>query len=364
MKRRKIISVVGARPNFMKVAPMSREFKKHKDTFQHMIVHTGQHYDENMSKIFFEELAIPRPDINLGISGLMKQGEQTGRIMIEFEKVCEKEQPDLVLVYGDVNSTAAVALVAAKMHIPIGHVEAGLRSFDRAMPEEINRLITDAISDHLFTHSTDANQNLKREGIDADKIHFVGNIMVDSLLFSRKKAEKSTVLTQLSLQKGRYAVLTLHRPANVDDSANLEIIFGALGKVAASLPVIFPAHPRTTRLIKQYGIKIPTGIILKEPLGYFDFLNLMMNAKFILTDSGGIQEETTVLGVPCLTLRNTTERPVTVKKGTNTLVGGSANKIIVEVGRILSGRGKSGKCPELWDGRTARRIVQVLKRKI
>jgi len=363
-KRKKVISVVGARPNFMKVAPMARELDRFPDQFEHLIVHTGQHYDASMSKVFFDELEIPKPDINLEI-GSGSHGEQTGRVMIEFEKVCLREKPDLILVYGDVNSTIAAALVAVKLQIKVGHVESGLRFFDRTMPEEINRILTDAISDYLFTPSLDANENLVKEGISKDKIFFVGNIMVDSLLFNKPKAEKSRILEKLGLKQKEYAVLTLHRPGNVDSKENMEKIFAALGIISKDIPIIFPVHPRTkknleiTFHVSRFTIH-DSRLAFIDPLGYLDFLNLMMNAKFVLTDSGGIQEETTVLGIPCLTLRDTTERPITLSHGTNTLVWNDTEKIIIEANEILKGEGKCGRCPELWDGKTAERIVKIL----
>jgi len=359
MKKKKIISVVGARPNFMKVAPMAREFAKHSDEFEHLIVHTGQHYDDNMSKVFFEELEIPKPDINLGV-GSGNQGEQTAKVMIEFEKVCLSQKPDMVLVYGDINSTIAAALVAVKLGIKVGHVEAGLRSFDRTMPEEINRILTDAISDYLFTPSPDADENLVREGIPKEKIYMVGNIMVDSLLLNKAKAEKLNILEQMNLREKEYAVLTLHRPNNVDNEENLEKIFSALRLISESIPIIFPVHPRTKIMLEKFGVNGMSKIKTISPLGYFEFLNVMMNSKFMLTDSGGIQEETMVLGIPCLTLRDTTERPITLTHGTNTMVGNDKEKIIQEADNILSGNEKKGSCPELWDGRTAERIVRIL----
>lgn len=358
-KKKKIISVVGARPNFMKVAPMAREFSKHQDEFEHLIVHTGQHYDDNMSKVFFDELEIPRPDINLEV-GSGSHGEQTGRVMIEFEKVCLKEKPDLVLVYGDVNSTIAAALVAVKLNIKVGHIESGLRSFDRTMPEEINRVLTDAISDYLFTPSPDADENLVKEGVSKEKVYMVGDIMVDSLLFNKQKATKLNVLSSFNLQPKQYAVLTLHRPSNVDSRENMGKIFSALKVISEKIPVVFPVHPRAEKKMREFGICASGGIKAVPPLGYLEFLSLMMNCKFMLTDSGGIQEETTVLGIPCLTLRDTTERPVTLTHGTNTLVWNDTEKIISEADKILSGAGKEGGCPELWDGRTAGRIVRAL----
>lgn len=363
-RRKKIVSVVGARPNFMKVAPIAREFNKQKDRYEHLIVHTGQHYDENMSKVFFDELEIPKPDINLGV-GSGGQGEQTGRVMIEFEKVCLKEKPDLVLVYGDVNSTIAAALVAIKLNIKVGHVESGLRSFDRTMPEEINRILTDAISDYLFTPSPDGDENLQKEGVAGEKIFMVGDIMVDSLLFNKDKVAKLKVAASLGLENNKYALLTLHRPSNVDSQENMTKIFSALEVIAKEIPIIFPVHPRTRKNLETMFpasrfTSHDSRLALIDPLGYLECLNLMMNAKFVLTDSGGIQEETTVLGIPCLTLRDTTERPITVTHGTNTLVWTDTDKIIKEAQKILAGKGKSGQCPELWDGQTGKRIVELL----
>ncbi|MBU1026109.1 MAG: UDP-N-acetylglucosamine 2-epimerase (non-hydrolyzing) [Candidatus Margulisbacteria bacterium] len=358
-KKKKIISVVGARPNFMKVAPISRELEKYSDRFQHLIVHTGQHYDENMSKIFFEDLAIPMPDINLGV-GPGNHGEQTGKIMIEFEKICLAEKPDLVLVYGDVNSTIAAALVSVKLGIRVAHVEAGLRSFDRSMPEEINRVLTDSISDYLFTPSPDGDENLLKEGVSKEKIYMVGDIMVDSLLFNKGKAAKLDVLSSFGLSAEKYAVLTLHRPSNVDNEENIKNIFAALEIVSEKIPIIFPIHPRTKKMMQKFNINQMKGLKLISPLGYLEFLNLMMNCSFMLTDSGGIQEETTVLDIPCLTLRNTTERPITLSHGTNMLVSNNTDKIIKEAKKILDGGGKKGNNPDLWDGQTARRIINIL----
>jgi UDP-N-acetylglucosamine 2-epimerase (non-hydrolysing) len=364
-KRKKIISVVGARPNFMKVAPMAREFAKYGDKFQHLIVHTGQHYDENMSKVFFAELEIPKPDINLGV-GSGGQGEQTGKVMIEFEKVCLKERPDLVLVYGDVNSTIAAALVAVKLGIKVAHVESGLRSFDRTMPEEINRILTDAISDYLFTPSPDGDENLRKEGVAKEKIFMVGDIMVDSLLFNRKKAAKLNVYSKFNLQPKQYALLTLHRPSNVDSKENMSKIFAALDVLSEDIPIIFPVHPRTRHNVeKMFGSSRFTihdsRFTLCSPLGYLECVNLMMNAKLVLTDSGGLQEETTVLNIPCLTLRDTTERPITITHGTNILVWNDTQKIIREAKKILKGQAKKAKKVKGWDGKTAERIVERIK---
>jgi UDP-N-acetylglucosamine 2-epimerase (non-hydrolysing) len=358
-KKKKIMSVVGARPNFMKVAPISRELKKRHDCFRHLIVHTGQHYDENMSRIFFDELEIPLPDISLGI-GSGSHGQQTGRIMFEFERVCLKERPDLVLVYGDVNSTIAAALVSVKLGIRIGHVEAGLRSFDRTMPEEINRILTDAISDYLFTPFPEADENLIKEGVPKEKIYMVGDIMADSLLFNKGKAAELDIPASLGLLPRGYAVLTLHRPSNADSQENMKRIFYALNLVSQKIPIVFPMHPRTEKMMQKFGINGSERVKAIPPLGYLEFLNLMMNCRFMLTDSGGIQEETTILGIPCLTLRNTTERPVTLTRGTNTLVWNNPEKIIDEAAKILNGQKINSTCPDFWDGKTAKRIVGVL----
>jgi len=364
----KTILVCGARPNMMKIAPLLRAIKEHNSQKQTcsitpLLVHTGQHYDYNMSKIFFQDLEIPDPDIYLGIGG-GTQGEQTGKIIIEFEKIVNKEKPSLVVVVGDVNSTLAAALASVKLHIPVAHVEAGLRSFDRQMPEEINRILTDAISDYLFTPSRDGNENLRKEGISSKKIFFVGNVMVDSLLCARTKAEQSKMLQSLDLEKKEYALLTLHRPSNVDDKKNLRGIIEALIEISSYIPIIFPVHPRTKRNIIKFGLNkfMPKDnrIIVIEPLGYIDFLAIQMKAKFVVTDSGGIQEETTVLGIPCITVRSNTERPITITQGTNMLVGTNKEKIQEAALKIISGNLKRGILPELWDGRAAERIINIL----
>lgn len=365
----KIISVAGARPNFMKIAPIGRAIKKWNNAsngtrvLENVIVHTGQHYDENMSQVFFEDLDIAPPDIYLAV-GSGPHGEQTGKIMIEFERACMDIRPDLVLVVGDVNSTIAAALVASKLHIPVAHVEAGLRSFDRRMPEEINRLLTDAISKYLFTTCHEANQNLLKEGIPEENIFLVGDVMIDSLLYHKERAGRYNVLKELQLKgvddfRG-YCLLTLHRPSNVDTRQSLMPIMEAVCEVARYVPVIFPVHPRTANRLKQFNLMKGEGIHFIQPLSYMKFLSLMLKAKFVMTDSGGIQEETTVLDIPCLTLRDTTERPVTLKEGTNTLVFNDKAKIIREVQRIMEGSGKKGVCPELWDGKAAERIVRIL----
>ncbi len=363
----KVILVCGARPNFMKIAPLLQAMDKFNQEqgkyFEPILVHTGQHYDYEMSQVFFQDLELPRPDSYLGV-GSGTHAEQTGKIMIEFEKVLFQEKPELLIVGGDVNSTLAAALVAVKLHIPVAHVEAGLRSYDRAMPEEINRLLTDTISDYLFTPSPDADENLSKEGIPQENIFLVGDVMVDSLLYNKAKAEQSQILSQLNLAKKGYALLTLHRPSNVDEKESLIKIIKALEEVSQRIPIVFPAHPRTRRNIEGFGFRgffEDKHIYLIKPLGYLDFLKLEMNAKFVMTDSGGIQEETTVLGIPCLTLRNTTERPITIIQGTNTLVWNNTEKIIEEAFKILNGKGKKGNCPELWDGRAAKRIVEILR---
>lgn len=432
----KIILVAGARPNFMKIAPIVRQLRvlSHETndyrlkTIDYILVHTGQHYDYEMSKVFFEDLEIPEPDIYLGV-GSGTHAEQTGKVMIEFEKVLFKERPDLVIVVGDVNSTLACALAASKTYYRnesganskldavkderrsvnnltnsknpinargtrplIAHVEAGLRSFDRTMPEEINRLLTDQISDFLFTPSPDANENLKKEGIPEEKIFLVGNVMVDSLLYNLEKAKKLSILERLGLRErfssdhcllptancllpSAYCLLTLHRPSNVDDKDAFLRIIKALTEISRHIPIIFPIHPRTRKQIEAFGFEPyftnsmtndlglmanDCSIRCVDPLGYLDFLNLMMHSTFVMTDSGGIQEETTVLGIPCLTLRDTTERPITISEGTNVLVKNDTQKIIDEAFKILNVKGKRGNCPELWDGKAAGRIVELL----
>jgi UDP-N-acetylglucosamine 2-epimerase (non-hydrolysing) len=370
----------------MKIAPIIRAIDKHNNTpcsaplaIHYLLVHTGQHYDYEMSQVFFQDLELPRPDIYLGV-GSGTHAEQTGKVMIEFEKVISKERPDLVVVVGDVNSTLACALAAVKLHIPVAHVEAGLRSFDRTMPEEINRLLTDAISEYLFTPSPDADENLKKEGIPVDKIFLVGNVMVDSLLFNLEKAKNSPILEKLCLKIDfqssianqqstiPFALLTLHRPSNVDKKETLLGIINALTEISKRLPIVFPAHPRTRKRLADFGLDNPQSAIrnlqLIDPLSYLDFLNLMSHAKLVLTDSGGIQEETTVLGIPCITLRDTTERPITLAQGTNVLAGNDTQRIAKEALKALDGQGKKGNSPELWDGHTAERIVKIFAEEI
>jgi len=360
-----IVSVVGARPNFMKIAPIINALNMNPDIFEYKLVHTSQHYDNEMSDIFFNELNLPMPDIWLG-AGSGSHAEQTAKIMIEFEKVVIKEMPDLVIVVGDVNSTLACSIVASKLLIPVAHIEAGLRSFDRTMPEEINRIVTDALSDYLFTSCEDANENLKREGISEKKIHFVGNLMIDTLKLLKQEASKQNTLQDLNLQKQGYALLTLHRPSNVDDKNSFERILESMKEISSRIPIFFPAHPRTKKQIKLFGLQnyfSNPNIKLANPFGYLSFLNLMMGSKFVLTDSGGIQEETTVLNIPCLTLRKNTERPITVSQGTNTIVDNDTDKIIQEANKIIDGIYKQGNIPKLWDGKSAERVVKVLLEK-
>lgn len=350
----KIINVVGARPNFIKIAPLMRVMK-HNLKINPILVHTGQHYDGNMSDIFFKDLDIPQPDIHLEV-GSGTQAIQTARIMERFEGVLLKEMPDLVLVVGDVNSTLACALAASKLCIKVAHVEAGLRSFDRRMPEEINRVIVDHLSDFLFTTCEDANKNLFREGISADKVFLVGNVMIDTLIYNIKK------LKDENFAQSKYAVLTLHRPSNVDNKDTFEHVSRALQKIAKHINIIFPIHPRTRGQIKKFRLeKYYSGNIkLLEPLGYLDFLKLYSKATFVLTDSGGIQEETSALDIPCLTIRENTERPITIKSGTNVLVGTSEERIVEEAEKILRTGGRRRKKLQCWDGKAAERIVEIL----
>jgi len=358
----KVINVVGARPNFMKIAPIQRVMQN-SENIQPFLVHTGQHYDEKMSKLFFTDLELPEPDIYLNV-GSGSHATQTAKIMIEFEKVLEKEKPDLILVVGDVNSTAACSLVASKMGVKIGHVEAGLRSFDRGMPEEINRIVTDALSDYLFVTEQSGLDNLKNEGIPDSKVFFTGHVMIDSLIYFLEKAKRSDILDKMQLNGTPYVLVTLHRPSNVDVKENLEKLLDAFEIVGKDLKIIFPIHPRTKKMINNFAldqkVKSNKNLYLTDPIGYLDFMNLMHNSKLCLTDSGGIQEETTYLGIPCITMRENTERPVTVDLGTNVIVGSNTNLIVTEVEKILQGKQKIGKIPELWDGKAAERIVEIL----
>lgn len=359
---RKILNVVGARPNFMKIAPLMEAFAK-RPGIEARLLHTGQHYDAAMSKLFFEDLGIPRPDIYLGV-GSGGHGAQTGKIMIEFERVVLEEKPDLVLVVGDVNSTIACSLVAVKLGVQVAHVEAGLRSFDPGMPEEINRILTDRISEYLFVTEKSGEENLLREGIAPGKIHFVGNVMIDTLRKHLAQAEASNVLTELQLEAQDFVVLTLHRPSNVDQKGQLTGIVDALEAVQQDIKIVFPVHPRCAHRLAEFGLRprldaLP-GVVLSQPRGYLDFLKLLSAARFVLTDSGGIQEETTVLGIPCLTLRENTERPVTVTQGSNRIIGSRPDAIVAESEKILSGDHITARIPDLWDGKAAERIADIL----
>jgi UDP-N-acetylglucosamine 2-epimerase (non-hydrolysing) len=359
----RIMHVVGARPNFMKIAPMMRHMATAAE-FSQVLVHTGQHYDDRMSDIFFEELELPRPDINLEV-GSGSHAVQTAQIMMRFEPVVEQYKPDWVCVPGDVNSTLACSLVCSKLGIRIAHIEAGLRSFDRRMPEEINRVVTDQLADLLFTPSHDADANLLREGIPAARIRMVGNIMIDTLLHLLPRADTrwSTLRQRLGLSDS-YVLATLHRPSNVDSAATLAEILKGLAELSVDIPVVFPVHPRTRGRIAESGIELGGGHELRliEPQGYLDFLALQMHAALVLTDSGGVQEETTYLGIPCLTLRANTERPVTITEGTNRLVRSERAELVSAARNALAnGRGRSGaRRPELWDGKTAERIAGTL----
>ncbi|MCP3924019.1 MAG: UDP-N-acetylglucosamine 2-epimerase (non-hydrolyzing) [Desulfobacterales bacterium] len=358
----KIFLIAGARPNFMKIAPIARELEKNKD-IKYRIIHTGQHYDQNMSYVFFEELGIKNPDYHLkDCSGTTTQ--QTARIMIEFEAICKSERPDLVIVVGDVNSTLACSIVAKKLNLKLAHVEAGLRSFDLTMPEEINRMVTDSISDIFFVTEEEGLVNLRKEGKSKKDIHFVGNVMIDSLYYQLSKINKKTSdvlkFDEYKIKNPEYGVITLHRASNVDDKQTLVKIYESLQKISEKLPLIFSIHPRTRKNMEKYGINTPEKIKIVEPLSYMEFLNLWKDAKVVLTDSGGLQEETTALGVPCLTIRNNTERPITISKGTNQLVGTSNRKIQDAFRKIMENDWKSGEKPELWDGKAAERIVSII----
>ena len=362
-KKIKVLCVVGARPNFIKVAPLMEELKKYRQ-IKPILVHTGQHYDFEMSESFFKDLSIPKPNYNLEVgSGL--HGAQTGKIIIEFEKVCLKEKPQLVIVVGDVNSTLAGALVAAKLHIPVAHIEAGLRSRDMTMPEEINRILTDHISDFLFVTEPAGVKNLLKENISKEKIYLVGDIMIDCLTNLKAKIQNSTILKKLKLKRKGYAVLTLHRPANVDDKKVFSKLISAFEEIQKKIKIVYPIHPRTKKQIEKFGFRWRfqrmKNFILIPPIGYIEMIKLVRESKFLMTDSGGLQEESTFLRVPCLTLRKNTERPITVEVGTNIVVGTNKNKILKEVNKILSGCGKRGKAPKYWDGKTAKRIVKILQ---
>lgn len=369
----KIVNIAGARPNFMKIAPLLREMRKYLD-LSPLLIHTGQHYDVKMAGQFFQDLQIPEPDVSLEV-GSGSHAYQTAEVMKRLEPVLQEIRPDLVVVVGDVNSTMAAALTATKLHIPVAHVEAGLRSFDRTMPEEINRLVTDAVSDYLFVSEESGQQNLLREGVDQNKIFFVGNVMIDSLEGCRQLWERSDIRKRLGMEKSEYGVVTLHRPANVDDPETLQGLVETLAKISTRLPLLFPMHPRTLGRIKEFALeghftylslnsavnRRPSALCCLDPLGYLDFMSLMSQARLVLTDSGGLQEETTVLGVPCLTLRENTERPVTVTHGTNRLMGMSPAGIVDEAYAVLVSPKPVSTPPPLWDGCASERIVTILR---
>ncbi len=359
---RKVLLIAGARPNFMKIAPVHQALAA-RPGIGVSICHTGQHYDEEMSQLFFDQLGIPAPEINLEV-GSASHAQQTAEIMRRFEAVVLDQRPDLVVVVGDVNSTAACSLVAKKIPgVGLAHVEAGLRSFDRTMPEEINRLVTDALSDLLFVSEKSGVVNLLRESAPPERVHFVGNVMIDTLLTHRERARRTGAIAARGLAAGGYALLTLHRPSNVDDPSRFEPLMDAISALAAELPVVFPVHPRTKGVLDEWAARrggSPAGLLCEPPIGYLEFLNLMTEARLVLTDSGGIQEETTVLGVPCLTLRENTERPVTLEMGTNTLVGQDPRKLLSAAREILAGRAKKGRLPDKWDGRAAERIADII----
>lgn len=355
-----IACIVGARPNFMKIAPIIEELKRRQ--FEPRLIHTGQHFSAEMSEVFFHDLCLPEPDENLGI-GSGTQSEQTAAVLLTLEQSFLRRRPDLIVVVGDVTSTLAAALVAAKMQIPLAHVEAGLRSFDRRMPEEINRIVTDSISDFLFVTEPSGVKNLRAEGISEERIFLVGNVMIDTLLRFRERASRSAIVEKLGLLPRSYVLATLHRPTNVNDPRQLRGMLGLLMNLATRLPVVFPVHPRTRLAIEEAGLSID-GLILTEPLGYIDFLRLMTDARVVLTDSGGIQEETTILNVPCLTVRENTERPITIECGTNRLVGADPDKVLEAALAALDGVEGAKQPPQLWDGFASRRIVDVLEERL
>ncbi len=358
----KIFLIAGARPNFMKIAPIARAFDAYHQ-LNYKIIHTGQHYDQNMSDVFFEELGIRQPDYHLSAGG-GTHAQQTAKIMTGFEKICEADKPDMVIVVGDVNSTLACSIVAKKMHISVAHVEAGLRSYDMEMPEEINRLVTDSICDLFFVTEQQGMDNLIQEGKNKDALHFVGHVMIDNLFYQLSKLEK--IKNNGFLFKGfkeenlSYGVVTLHRPSNVDDKETLNRIISTLTEISNTIPLVFPIHPRTGKNMKRFGIVPGKNIKLTDPLSYMEFLFLWKDATLALTDSGGMQEETTALGIPCLTIRENTERPITITEGTNELVGTSREKILSAFKQIIDGRWKTGQCPKFWDGKAAERIAGVI----
>ncbi len=360
-KNLKIDLIAGARPNFMKIAPIIEAINKAQNAGKKIsfrLIHTGQHYDKNMSDSFFEQLGIPQPDVNLGAGG-GSQAEQTASIMIGYEKLLLTDRSDLCLVVGDVTSTMACSIVAQKLHVPVAHVEAGIRSNDWTMPEEINRLVTDSITNYFFTTTLEAGQNLIESGVNKNKIHWVGNTMIDTLLKHRPRFKKPTIWDELNLFKDGYLVMTLHRPANVDEEGKLKVLIDEIIAHSNNLPLVFPVHPRTAKILQSIGIN-HNQLHTIEPLGYLEFNYLVENAKAVITDSGGITEETTVMGIPCMTLRNNTERPETVRIGTNELIGTDPKAIKPAMDKLFAGNWKNGTIPEMWDGKTAERIVSIL----
>lgn len=358
----RVLAVVGARPNFVKIAPIMAELAEY-PYVSTTLVHTGQHYDSQMSESFFANLEIPCPDVNLKVEA-GSAASQIAQIILRLEPVLESVHPDMVVVVGDVNSTVAATLAAVKVGRPVAHVEAGLRSFDRGMPEEVNRILVDAVSDLLFTTEPSASENLLREGISEGRVHFVGNVMIDTLFRYRERARESAVLRRLGLATGAFVALTLHRPSNVDDEGTLGVLLQAISRIQAEIPVVFPVHPRTRRRLNTVVSTLPPmpELRLIDPLPYLDFVHLMANARCVLTDSGGIQEETTALGIPCLTLRQNTERPITVTQGTNRVVGTDPEPIYEGWRAVVDGTSPAGELPELWDGKAAGRLVRILLR--
>jgi UDP-N-acetylglucosamine 2-epimerase (non-hydrolysing) len=359
-----VVNIVGARPNFVKIAPLMKCMVD-SSFIDPILLHTGQHYDYNMSESFFTELEIPEPDVHLNV-GSDTHGKQVAKIMKKFDDFCEEYKPDLVVVVGDVNSTMACSLVAVKRHIKVAHIEAGIRSYDRFMPEEVNRIVTDSVADLLLPPSQDAVENLLKEGHSAEKIHLVGNIMIDTLLNNQQKILNASILQTLNIHPNEYALLTLHRPSNVDSLENLRNIIEAIDAIQQRIKIVFPVHPRTKKKIEEFGLlerlTQSANVVLTEPLGYFDFGKLVYDARFVLTDSGGIQEETTVYQIPCITIRENTERPVTIWQGSNELAGSDREKIIGFANKIMDGNWKKGTIPELWDGKTAERIVHIFEK--
>jgi len=365
LQSKRILSVVGARPNFIKIAPIHYAFQPFSKEFEHLICHTGQHFDNMMSKVFFDELEIPPPDFFLGV-GSGSHAVQTARIMEAFENVVNEVKPALVVVPGDVNSTLACSLVASKLHFPVAHVEAGLRSFDRKMPEEINRILTDVISDLLFVTEKSGLKNLKNEGISDKKVFFTGNVMIDSLAKFLIKAQESVILEKLNCEPDNYVIVTFHRPSNVDERPGLTEVVNILNELAKSKKVVFAVHPRTKANLQKFHLinKLNENIITTEPIGYIDFLALVSQSTVVITDSGGIQEETTFMQIPCITVRDTTERPITVELGTNYLIGRNFEEIMDVYDDVLTGHAKKGQIPPLWDGHAAERIVKIIMEKV